>query len=70
MVEKLPTGASTNSVPVDIGRTAAEGDRAGRQANDEFKRQLNDQFGRQLPGTGRTPLPQYPDPHPHRQGGL
>lgn len=37
------------SVPVSIGKTAAEGKAAGDSANAAFKTQLNNQFERALP---------------------
>jgi hypothetical protein len=42
--ERLDSGPTTNSVPIDIGKTAAEGAAAGQRTNEEFNRQLNEQF--------------------------
>jgi hypothetical protein len=56
MIEKLPTGGrpsldpSTNSVPVDIGKTAAEGFAQGEQGFKEFNQGLNRSSGNQQPG--------------------
>lgn len=56
MKAKLPTNQqpglnpTTNSVTPDIGRTAAEGARQGKQANDLFHEQQARDSRRQQPG--------------------
>jgi hypothetical protein len=55
-LEKLPTShssrldPSTNSVPLDIMKTAIEAQLKGEAANQEFQAQLSAQFDRQVPG--------------------
>jgi hypothetical protein len=40
--ERLDSGPTTNSVPIDIGTTAAEGARQGQEGNAEFNRGLQE----------------------------
>jgi hypothetical protein len=61
-IEKLNTGSrrcndpSTASVPVNNGRTAAEGERQGRAGNSAFNDQLGETARRDQPGN----RPYYP----------
>ena len=56
MTSKLPTAGrpsldpSTNSVPIDVGKTAAEGFAQGEQGYKEFNQGLNRSSGNQQPG--------------------
>jgi hypothetical protein len=47
--DRTESGQQTNSVPVAVGRTAAEGIADGQAANQQFNQQLNDQFTKPRP---------------------
>jgi hypothetical protein len=49
--DRTESGQQTNSVPVAVGKTAAEGIAAGQQANRQFNDQLNAQFEKRRPST-------------------
>lgn len=59
-IDKTGSGAPTNSVPVSVGKTAAEGRAQGERANAEFNR------GMEQPARPRPYVPpdQGPDAKP------
>jgi hypothetical protein len=67
MLSKDDNGSPTNSIPVQIGQTAAEGQRQGELGQQNLDRTLADQFDRSQPGNGGRPHPDHPGP---RQGGI
>ena len=66
MLNRLPDGKTpTNSVPINVGTTAAEGQAQGDAANRSFNDQLDAQFRRSEPGNGQGFYPKSDG-----QGGL
>ena len=55
-IEKLPTAGnrgldpSTNSVSIDVGKTAAEGERQGNSGNRDFNDGMSRRSGNSQPG--------------------